>query len=168
MASESELHARVRALEDLEAIRKLKARYFHRCDHKDPQGMRECFVPGKVAIDYGAIGAFDDRDQLVDVFRRLGCHEHILEMHHGVNPQIDLIDAGHARGTWGLHYQQIDTREHRLTQLGAYYEDEYRKVDGEWKVSATRCVVTSTLVLDLGGDAAKVLFSGSAASAGGR
>lgn len=159
MGDDTELKARLRALEDLEAIRTLKARYFFCCDQKDARGMRECFVPGRVLIDYGAIGVFDNRDQLVEVFERLGCQPHIVELHHGVNPQITPIDEHHARGVWGLHYQQIDTRERRLTQLGAHYIDEYRKHDGEWKISATRCVITSTLVADIGQQNVQVLFA---------
>lgn len=141
-----QLEARLRALEDAEAIRGLKARYFACCDMKDPDGMRECFAQGPVHIDYGEIGVFGDRDGLVEVFARLGCHPHIVEMHHGVNPQIELLDTHHARGSWGLHYQMLDTRERAFTQLGAYYEDTYRKVDGRWKIASTRCVVTSMLV----------------------
>ncbi|CAB3794091.1 Bile acid 7-alpha dehydratase [Paraburkholderia caffeinitolerans] len=154
------LEARLRALEDADAIRSLKARYFACCDMKDPQGMRECFAAGPVRIDYGAIGVFDNRDGLVAVFERLGCHPHIVEMHHGVNPQIEVLDSAHARGTWGLHYQMLDTRERAFTQLGAYYEDEYRKIDGEWKIAATRCVVTSTLVGSYADAAPGVRFAG--------
>ncbi|RQR29148.1 nuclear transport factor 2 family protein, partial [Burkholderia sp. Bp9131] len=80
------MEVRVRRLEDADAIRQLKARYFTCCDRKDPQGMRDCFAPGTVHIDYGRIGTFEHRDALVDVFERLGCHPHIVEMHHGVNP----------------------------------------------------------------------------------
>ncbi|MGH8809465.1 MAG: nuclear transport factor 2 family protein, partial [Noviherbaspirillum sp.] len=61
------LEARVRVLEDLEAIRALKARYFFSCDRKDPEAMRDCFVSGKVLIDYGRIGVFHHRDELVDL-----------------------------------------------------------------------------------------------------
>lgn len=154
------VEARLRALEDADAIRSLKARYFACCDMKDPQGMRACFAAGPVRIDYGAIGVFEDRDSLVAIFERLGCHPHIVEMHHGVNPQIEVLDSVHARGTWGLHYQMLDTRERAFTQLGAYYEDEYRKVDGEWKIAATRCVVTSTLVGSYADAAPGVRFAG--------
>lgn len=154
------LETRVRKLEDADAIRSLKARYFTCCDRKDPQGMRDCFVPGPVRIDYGRIGVFEDRDQLVAIFERLGCHPHVVEMHHGVNPQIDLRDDTHARGTWGLHYQMIDTQARTVTQLGAYYEDEYAKRDGVWRIAATRCVVTSTLVVGYGDATPGVLFAG--------
>ncbi|RQS76924.1 nuclear transport factor 2 family protein [Burkholderia sp. Bp8963] len=160
MTPTEQLETRLRRLEDADAIRRLKARYFTSCDRKDPQRMRDCFAPGAVHIDYGRIGVFEHRDALVDVFERLGCHPHIVEMHHGVNPDITVLDDTHARGTWGLHYQMIDTNAHTLTQLGAYYDDEYRKVDGEWKIAATRCVVTSTLSARYEGDARGVLFAG--------
>lgn len=160
MASIDELNARLSRLEDTEAIRVLKARYFFSCDRKDPQAVRDCFAPGPVSIDYGRIGVFNDREQLVDVFTQLGCHDHIVEMHHGLNPQIVVADAAHAHGTWGVYYHMINTRDRTVTQLGAYYEDEYRKLDGQWKISATRCTVTSTLVMDLAEGMAKILFAG--------
>lgn len=151
-------------LEDAAAIVNLKARYFACCDLKDPEGVRDCFITGAVRIDYGRVGVFHHRDQLVEVFSRLGCQPHMVEMHHGVNPEVTVLDAFHARGKWGLHYQGINTRDQTITQLGAYYEDAYRKCGGVWKISATRCVVTSTLVVSY--EAAKgVLCAGAQAPA---
>jgi len=158
--STTALEARLEALESLEAIRALKARYLACCDAKDPVGMRACFADGPVAIDYGVVGQFDRADALVEIFRQIGCHPHMVEMHHGVNPQITLRSADHADGRWGLHYQLINTNEGTLTQLGAYYEDEYRKTTAGWKITATRCVVTSTLVLKLGAEAVQSLVIG--------
>ncbi|WP_048307070.1 nuclear transport factor 2 family protein [Halomonas sp. PR-M31] len=156
----TDLEARLRRLEDLEAIRTLKARYLFSCDQKDPEGVRQCFAPGEVEIDFGRIGVFHHRDALVKVFQELGCHEHIVEMHHGVNPQIELLDTHNAEGIWGLKYFLINTRDQQMIQLGAYYEDRYRKIDGEWKIAKTRCVVTSTLIMGLEEGLAKVLFAG--------
>jgi len=149
MDTPPDLAARLRVLEDIEAIRRLKARYFLACDRKDPAAMRDCFVPGDLLIDYGPVGTFHRRDALVEVFERLACHPHILEMHHGANPVIDIVDEQHARGTWALHYQQVDTRQRRLTQLGGVYDDEYRKDGGQWRISRTRFAAASSLVLDL-------------------
>jgi SnoaL-like domain len=162
MTSYESLETRLRRLEDAEAIRSPKARYLTCCDRKDPEGMRACFAPGAVHIDYGPIGVFEHRDALVDVFVRLGCHPHIVEIHHGVNPDVVVLDDAHARGTRGLHYQMIDTNAQTITLLGAYYDDAYRKVDGEWKIGATRCVVTSTLTVRYAADAPGVLFAGNA------
>ncbi|MES2257454.1 MAG: nuclear transport factor 2 family protein [Pseudomonadota bacterium] len=156
------LSASIARIEATEAIRQLKARYFFYCDQKDPDGMRACFAEGEVAIDYGAVGRFTNRDTLVDVFMQLGCHEHIVDMHHGVNPDITIVDAENARGIWGLHFQQIDTQKQTVTQLGAYYNDEYRKIDGAWKISATRCTVTSTMVSSIADGQPRIIFAGRA------
>lgn len=149
----------LRALQDIESIRTLKARYLASCDAKDPAGMRACFADGPVPIDYGRVGRFETADALVEVFRQLGCHAHIVEMHHGVNPQIELTGADTAGGRWGLHYQMINTQEQTLTQLGGGYEDTYRRTPEGWKISATRFIVTSTLVLGLS-EAVKTLYCG--------
>lgn len=158
--SHEDLETRIRALEDAEAIRQLKAHYLACCDGKDAVGMRACFADGPVVIDYGVVGTFDRADALVAVFKQLGCHPHMVEMHHGINPQIRQLTAEHAEGRWGLHYQLINTQDNSLTQLGAYYQDEYRKTASGWKISMTKCVVTSTLVLKLTAESVQALVIG--------
>lgn len=161
----SELERRLRVLEDVEAIRQLKARYLASADAKNPAAMRACFVDGPARIEFGAVGSFDQADPLVEIFRQVGCHDYMVEMHHGVNPQIELTAADSAKAHWGLHYQLINTRDNTLTQLGAHYDDEYRRTPDGWKISATTCVVTSLLVLALAEDAVKALVIGRAPAA---
>ena len=156
------LETRLRRLEDLEAIRALKARYFSCCDRKDPIGMRACFADGKVHIDYGVIGTFDNADALQKIFSEVGCHDYMVEMHHGANHQVEMTGADSARGSWSLHYFLIQTEQKSLTQLGGQYEDEYRRVGGAWKISSTKFTATSTLALDISTGAAKALFAGRA------
>ena len=161
MAAEPmDLAGRIRALEDIAAIKRLKYDYFYFCDTKQPDKVRGCFVDGPVHIDYGRIGVFEHRDALVAVVAELACHEHMLEMHHAQNPRIDLVDAVSARGVWGLYYHLIDTSTRCVTQLGAYYEDEYRKNGGRWLISSTVCTVNSTHVSDLSEHVARVVFAG--------
>ncbi|HUP91838.1 MAG TPA: nuclear transport factor 2 family protein [Solimonas sp.] len=158
-----DIEQRLRVLEDIEAIHSLKHRYFFACDRKDPKTMRACFADRDVHIDYGRVGTFDDADALVKIYTEIACHEHMVEMHHGANPQIEVLDERRARGTWSLGYFLINTQERTLTQLGGYYEDEYRKEAGGWKISRTRFVATSTLAMANGESAIKALFAGGAA-----
>lgn len=160
MDSSTTLERRIQRLEDLEAIRQLKARYFLSCDRKDPTGMRGCFVDGKVEIDFGVVGAFDEADKLVEVFKSVGCHEHMVELHHGMNPVIEIVGEDEARGSWSLHYFLIDTQNQSGTQLAGQYEDRYRRVDGHWKISASCFTATSTLALSLSQQQVGVLFAG--------
>lgn len=161
------IEQRLAVLEAIEAIRALKARYLFACDRKDPKSFRACFANGKVEIDYGAIGKFDNADALTKIYTEMACQEHMVEMHHGVNPQIEVVDERRARGTWGLHYFLINTQTQGVTQLVGYYEDEYCKEPGGWKIVKTRFVPTSTLALDLTEGNVKALFAGRAPPAAG-
>lgn len=155
-----DLEQRLRRLEDAEAIRTLKARYLFACDRKDPAAMRACFADGPVRIDYGVVGRFDSADALVALYTQIACHPHMVEMHHGANPQVEVLGPDTARATWSLHYFLINTQTQGLTQLAGYYEDEYVRQAGAWKIVATRFVATSTLAMDSSGGAVKALFAG--------
>ncbi len=154
------LEERMARLEAMEDIRQLKHRYLAACDGKDPQAMRACFADGPVHIDYGPVGVFDHADAVVQVFKDLGCHPHILEMHHGCNDSIELIDADHAKAHWALFYQQINTQTQTLTQLGSTYEDEYVRTPEGWKISRTVSVPRSVLVLNLADEGVQALVRG--------
>lgn len=133
------LEARCARLEDIDAIKQLKARYLNACDRQDPEAVRACFAEGEVIIDMASFGHCSNRDEFVDgIFIPRGCHDHVLDMHHCSNPEIEILDAENATGIWGLNYRNINTQDHTLTLLSAVYHDEYRKINGEWKVSCSR------------------------------
>ena len=140
------LQSRLQRLEDIDAIRQLKARYLHACDRKDIAMLRECFATGTVAIDYGAIGCFEDRDSFLQTFQAMACHPHIIDMHHGHNGQIEWRSSSEATAVFDLHFCQINQETGMLTQLGGFYEDGFRNSGDGWKIVSTRFVVTSTVV----------------------
>ena len=134
-----QLAKRLARLEDIDAIKQLKARYLNACDRQDPEAVRACFAEGEVIIDMSYFGHCKNRDEFVDgIFVPRGCHEYVLDMHHCSNPEITVGDNGTATGVWGLNYRNINTREKTLTLLSAMYHDEYRKVDDQWLVSRSR------------------------------
>lgn len=157
------LEQRLSRLEAIEDIRQLKARYFHACDNKQPDEVRECFAAGKIELRYGRIGSFDDREQMLAVFIELACQPHIVEMHHGQNPRIEVQDANNATGVWGLYYYLIDTRRQTVTQLAGFYDDAYIRSDGQWRIIRSSYEVTSTQIFDLNEGLARVIFAGAAA-----
>jgi hypothetical protein len=157
------LEARIARLEAIEAIKQLKYAYFHACDSKDVDAVRACFAAGPIELEYGRIGSFTDREQMLAVFSELACQPHIVEMHHGQNPQIEVLDADTATGQWGLYYYLIDTRRDVVTQLAGVYHDRYRCEAGRWVMVRSEYTVTSTQIFDLAEGLAKVVFAGSAA-----
>ena len=155
-----DLEARIQKLEAIEAIRELKSRYLACCDAKDPDGMRACFADGPVHIDFGAVGTYNNADDLKAIYTQMACHDYMVEMHHGSNPRIQVIDGNKAKGQWALKYQLINTDLKTFTQLGGEYEDEYRLTDEGWKIASTVFKVTSTLAVDLNEEHMKHLFAG--------
>ncbi len=163
--TEATIEQRLQRLEDIEAIKQLKHRYFHCCDRKQPDAVRCCFVDGPARIEFGRVGDYDDADALVHAFSELACQDHIVEMHHAQNPQIEITGKDTATGLWGLYYYMIDTRQHTATQLGGFYEDAYRRCERGWRIAASRFTVTSTQIIDVGEVAVRRIFAGAVAPA---
>ena len=120
----------------------------------------ECFAEGPIALDYGRVGVFDDREEMVAVYARLACVEHIVEMHHAQNPIIELCGDDEAEAIWSLYYYMVNTRDKSITQLGGYYEDKYRRTEQGWKITASRFNVTNSTLLDASEDLLRTLFAG--------
>ncbi len=155
------LEDRIARLEAIEAIKQLKAQYWHACDQKDVEQVRECFVDGPAEIHYdGPVGRVEHRDGLYEVFKDVACRTNIVEIHHGAAPQIDVIDAQHAKGVWALVYHLMDTDENTRSVVGGYYHDEYRFADGAWKISRSRFKVVSVVSQKWRDDRLKVVLAG--------
>jgi hypothetical protein len=140
-----DLRRRVARLEDLEAIRRLKARYLNACDSQDPESAKSCFAEGEVVIDMGHLGVFHTREEFATFYRAAGCHPHVLDMHHGGNPEIEHVDDTHAKGLWSLAYRNINTKDKTVSFVSLTYHDEYERIGGEWKIRTSRSEFKSAL-----------------------
>ncbi|MGI9276796.1 MAG: nuclear transport factor 2 family protein [Endozoicomonas sp.] len=136
------LEQRIEQLEALEDIRRLKHKYLNACDLKEVEAIRNCFSEGEILIDYGPVGKFTDRDSFVTLYQDMACHEHVIDLHHGANPEISVVDD-FASGRWALYFFNIDGNTGATRQLGGIYEDKYRRIEGEWKITETRFVAHS-------------------------
>ncbi|MFT3759215.1 nuclear transport factor 2 family protein [Thauera sp.] len=133
-----DIEARLQRLEAVEAICRLKHRYFNACDLHELNTVRECFAPGPVSIDYEGVGKFTSVDELLACFEVLMQHPHMRHSHHGANPEIRLVDSRHAIGRWALSYFGLDTRTGATLRMGMIYDDEYLDCDGSWRIVSTR------------------------------
>jgi len=154
------LALRIQRLEDIEAIKQLKARYFHGCDRKNLDVIKGCFAQGDIKIDYGAIGCFSNREDFLAVYEQKACHAHIIDMHHGQNPQINWLSVSAASALWDLYFFQIDKQTGTCTQLAGFYEDQFRKIQDEWLIVETCFKVTSSLVTSIEEGHSRLLFAG--------
>lgn len=141
-----QIEQRLARLEALEAIRQLKHRYLNACDLKEVEAIRDCFAEGPIAIDYGPLGCFQDRDSFIALYQSLACHPRVRDSHHGANPEIELLDADHARGRWSLGYFNLDADTGQTRRLGVMYQDAYRREGGAWKIVATRSTILAEVL----------------------
>lgn len=140
--TDAELVRRVARLEAMEAIKALKHRYFRACDAKDSHAFRGCFVAAGAAVDYGVLGSFD-ADGMAAVFEKIALRQVdgenvILDMHHGMHPDITVHDPTHASGRWTLKFRQVNLLERTETVMTGEYDDEYIVEDGHWKIATCR------------------------------
>lgn len=135
---------------DIEAIKQLKYRYFRLLDLKRFDELEQLMLPECTSDLRDGRHCHDNRDSLMAFLREsMGRHD-LLSMHNGHHPEIEMIDDHEARGTWNMHDIVID-RQHDIRLEGnGFYEDRYRKVNGEWFIVHTGYKSTFELVQPLG------------------
>jgi bile-acid 7alpha-dehydratase len=130
-----DLERRVRALEDIEAIKQLKYRYWRCLDLKLWDEMEACFTADATASYGDGKYQFRAADEILRFLRQaLGKERGTVTIHHGHHPEIRLTGPDTASGTWALYNYLFNERENRCLRMGAYYEDRYRRLDASWKL----------------------------------
>lgn len=120
--------------EDLEAIRQLKARYFRLMDTKQWDAWRELFTEDFHGLYRGPHPdiTYASREDFVASNREI--LEPLLTVHHGHMPEITLTGPDSATGIWAM-YDRVEMPGNRFEGYG-HYHDEYRRVDGQWRIAA--------------------------------
>lgn len=127
----AEIEKRLQALEDIEAIKKLKARYCAYCDEGyDADGIANLFTEDGV-WDGGLFGRFEGREAIRSFFQ--GASQMIpFALHYVTNSAIE-VEGDQAQGTWYL-FQACTFAEGNQAVWGAgRYQEKYIRIGGEWK-----------------------------------
>jgi len=122
-------------MDDLEAIKQLKARYFRTMDTKQWDEMRAVFTDD-VTVDTTASGGgvvTGAEEFMVFLRETLG---DVTTVHHGHMPEIEVTGDTTAVGTWALQDILIWPNGMRLDGYG-HYRETYEKVDGDWKIASS-------------------------------
>jgi hypothetical protein len=137
MADSADLDKRIRVLEDIEAIKKLKAKYFRYIDKKLWDDMEGLWTEDATA-DYGmGIDLLQGRGAIVKFLKKNLGLDSMISVHQGHNPEIQITSDTTARGIWVLNDRLIIQTISTLSGWG-YYDDEYTKENGEWKIKSTK------------------------------
>lgn len=134
-----ELRSRITRIEDIEAIKQLKARYCEICDHDnyDADAMATLFTEDGT-WESSRVGKAEGREAIRELFsgfpKRIARAQHIV-----ANPLIE-VDGDRAHGVWYLisAVDQSDGTKYKWPSGAARYHEDYVKQNGEWKIRHLR------------------------------
>jgi len=136
MADLAELEKMVRELHDIEAIKKLKAKYWRCLDRKLWNEMIDVFAEDAKA-DYGPKYKLDGREAILQFLKDNLGPDSVSTGHGGHTPEIEITGDSTARGVWALNNYMVREPGTKLMEWG-HYEDEYVKQDGRWRIRHTK------------------------------
>jgi hypothetical protein len=123
-------------MDDVEAIKQLKARYFRTMDTKDWARLREVFADD-VVVDTTASGGgvVSGADAFVAFLRTI--LEDVVTVHHGHMPEIELTSATTAQGIWAMQDLLLWPNGRALHGYGHDHET-YARIGGAWRIQSSR------------------------------
>ncbi len=126
-------------LDDIEAIKQLKARYFRMMDTKDWAGLATVFA-ADAQIDMTGEGAraIQTLDEFLPFLRSsVGA---AVTVHHGHMPEIDVTSDDEAAGIWAMEDELWFPDGSPVRHLHGYghYHETYRRVGGAWAITSMR------------------------------
>lgn len=131
----SDLEKRIQVLEDIEAIKQLKAEYADACDDMyNPERMRDLFTEDAVWDgEKEGFGKYVGLDDVCGFFA--GAKDSLLfGVHWFLQPRIEILSDTEAKGTWYLWQTSTMASGKDIFLAGKEY-DTYRKENGKWKMS---------------------------------
>ncbi len=135
----AELEQRIIRIEDLEAIKQLKARYCEICDDDhNPNCITTLVVEDGIweGGNFGKAQGHAAIRQLFQTFQQLIS----FSQHMVMNPIID-IDGNSAKATWYFLGPFTFRKNNEAKWTAVRYEDDYVKVNSEWKFKHLRAFI---------------------------
>ncbi len=123
-------------MDDIEAIKQLKARYFRTMDTKDWSAMRDQFCDDVVMDSTDSGGEIlTGADRCIEFLK--GTIGDVITVHHGHTPEIELASATTARGIWAIE-DMLQWPDGRTLHGFGHYHESYEKVDGTWRIKTLK------------------------------
>ncbi len=126
------LAERITRLEDIEAIKQLKALYCEICDDDhNPDRIVQIFTEDGIWEGRG-IGTARGRAEIRALFEKFQTMMSFSQ-HMTMNPRIE-VDGDSASGTWYFFGPFTFRADNQAKWQATRYHEEYARVDGEWKI----------------------------------
>jgi ketosteroid isomerase-like protein len=137
MASNVDLDKMIQELHDKQAIREVMTNYSRGIDRRDKAILLSCYHPDALD-DHGMfVGGPDDFYEWTDPshLRHFKTHQHIVTNH-----SCSLEgNVAHTETYW--MFAGMPQGEGKLATFGGRYLDRLEKRDGQWRITARKCVL---------------------------
>jgi uncharacterized protein (TIGR02246 family) len=142
--AERALHERIQVLEDIEEIRKLKARYCAGCDDDhNPETVAALFAEDG-SWEATGMGKWEGREQVHEFMTNMRNSGRIRNSAHNVfNPNIEVA-GDRATGHWRLimlYTANVADGPAQYFRVIGWYDEAYVRVNGAWLFQSLRCEV---------------------------
>ena len=128
--------------EDIEAIKQLKARYCEICDDThNPDTIGSLFAEDGI-WESGDFGKAQGHEGIRELF--VGFRELFIFSQHNITNPIITVNGDRATGVWYLFGPWTHTENDKAIWMTARYDDDYVKVNGEWKYQHLGAAVRMT------------------------
>lgn len=139
-----DLEKRIQALEDLEELKKLHQKYINLMDNLEYEEVLDLFTED-ASVEVRSLGVKKGKKELREIYidvlaRNRGSKR--FDGHMAVEPDI-AVSGDTAKGTW-LIYMLFS--QPAIQWVQGKNECEYKKINGEWKISKLK--FTRTLASD--------------------
>lgn len=132
----TDLADRIQRLEDIQAIRSLKAKYCAVCDEgHDPNAIAQIFTADGV-WESPTVGRFEGIDEIRLDFERAG--KRISRSQHTIANEIIEVNGDRATGTWYIVALFERPAEPGTTWTLGRYHDEFVRVNDQWRIRHLR------------------------------
>lgn len=145
MADRSDLEARISVLEAIEAIKQLKARYWRCLDKKLWDEFGSCFAEDATfdvgATPLGPAGLPRGAGEIAEYVKGRMERNSATTFHQGQGLEILSMTDTAIKAIWRFHDQIVVKPDGLTTESlegGGFYEDEYVKVAGQWKIRSLK------------------------------
>ena len=132
------LAASIQKLEDIEAIKTLKHAYFRCMTLSLREELTPLFTEDVVTSYSDGKYVFNSRTALLDFLIDSNSETTSTVAYWlAAMPEIELTSETTANGTWGMYHHYFKTDHGYVNEIFVYYQDQYRKVDGKWRICKT-------------------------------
>ncbi len=138
MSDLESLERQVAELRALEAIKTLKYRYFRAMTYNDYDLLRDTLTEDVVTSYSDGEYVFEDRDKLLTFL--IDSHDPdagVIAYWMAGMPEITLRGENEAHGIWAMYHHFFSHAHGFVDEMFVYYDDTYRREEGEWRISKT-------------------------------